>query len=202
MTARSIPTNYVSGRLRRAAVTSDDIYPMRVASAHPAATASSRSARQAQSLLRARRVPRRSAARTSAASTSRRWTPIRPCASCSARSRGCRRGPISPARHQRPSSQQFLTRYYLGQETNAAQAGELAQYRTDRRRLAQLARTFSSASAPSRRRTCSASPTPTCATYSSSSSATRASIDEKRLHVPDGRINRRQKAKVKGQKAK
>ena len=24
--------------------------------------------------------------------------------------------------------QQFLTRYYLGQETNAAQAGELAQY--------------------------------------------------------------------------
>jgi zinc protease len=62
VTAREIPTNYVSGVFAAPPLTSSDIYPMRVASS-----------------------------RTPAAYTSPRRTRTRPCASCSKRSRAYRR---------------------------------------------------------------------------------------------------------------
>jgi zinc protease len=126
VTPRQLPTNYVQGVFAAPPLTSADIYPMRVAS----------------SILQQRVY---SEVRT------RRNLSYAPDAFLS--SQGANVGgiyvtsvdvnqsvsvmlgeivrlqneEISTAEIQ-ATAQQFLTRYYIGQETNAAQAGELAQY--------------------------------------------------------------------------
>jgi predicted Zn-dependent peptidase len=125
VTARDLPTNYVQGVFAAPGLATPDIYPMRVAS----------------SILQNRLfVEIRAKRNLSYAPESFLW------------SQGSNLGGISVsstdanqsvritldeiARLQRESIsqdelkgtvQQYLTRYYLGQETNAAQAGELAQ---------------------------------------------------------------------------
>jgi zinc protease len=126
VTERPLPTNYVQGVFAAPPLTSNDIYPMRVAS----------------SILQSRvysevRVRRN----LSYAPDAFLWSQganaggiyvtavdanqavqvmLREIARLQAQE-------ISPD-EIKATAQQFLTRYYLGQETNAAQAGELAQY--------------------------------------------------------------------------
>lgn len=126
VTARDIPTNYVQGIFAAPTMTSPDIYAMRIAS----------SVLQTRVFVEVR---------------VRRNLSYAPDAFLG--SQGANTGGISVSAvdanqavkvmlaeitrlQQQPISQdelkgtvqQFLTRYYLGQETNAAQAGELAQY--------------------------------------------------------------------------
>jgi predicted Zn-dependent peptidase len=126
VTARDIPTNYVKGVFAAPPPTSPDIYPMRVAS----------------SILQNRvyvevRVRRNLS-----------YAPDAFLGSEGANTGGIyvstddvnqsvkvmldeitrlQREPVSQD-ELKGTAQQFLTRYYMGQETNAAQAGELAQY--------------------------------------------------------------------------
>jgi len=126
ITARDIPTNYVKGVFAAPALTSPDIYAMRVAS----------------SILQNRvyvevRVRRNLS-----------YAPDAFLGSESANTGGIyvstddpnqavkvmldeitrlQREPVSQD-ELKGTAQQFLTRYYMGQETNAAQAGDLAQY--------------------------------------------------------------------------
>src|SRR5215213_10125980 len=126
VTPRELPTNYVQGLFTAPSLTSPDIYPMRVAS----------------SLLRDRvfeevRVKRNLSyapdafLRTQAANVGGLYVTavdanqsIRVMLSEIAR---LQNEPVGAEDIQSVVAQ-YLTTYYLGQETNAAQAGELAQY--------------------------------------------------------------------------
>jgi predicted Zn-dependent peptidase len=126
VTARDIPTNYVSGVFAAPPMTSDDIYPMRVASAilqnrvyvevrvrrqlsyAPDAFLESRGANTGGIYVSA--TDANQAVRVMLDEITRLQSQE-----------------ISPD-EIKATAQQFLTRYYLGQETNAAQAGELAQF--------------------------------------------------------------------------
>jgi predicted Zn-dependent peptidase len=126
VTARPLPTNYVQGVYAGPPLTSNDIYPMRVAS----------------SILQNRiytevRVRRN----LSYAPDAFLWSQGANAGGIYVTSvdanqsvrvmldeiRRLQTQEISPD-EIKATAQQFLTRYYLGQETNAAQAGELAQY--------------------------------------------------------------------------
>ncbi len=126
ITQRDIPTNYVSGVFAAPPMTSDDIYPMRVASAilqnrvyvevrvrrnlsyAPDAFLESRGANTGGIYVTA--VDANQAVRVMLDEITRLQSQE-----------------ISPD-EIKATAQQFLTRYYMGQETNAAQAGELAQF--------------------------------------------------------------------------
>jgi zinc protease len=126
VTARELPTNYVQGIFAAPPLTSPDIYPMRVASSilqnrvyvevrvrrnlsyAPDAFLSSQGANTGGIYVTA--VDANQAVRVMLDQIRRLQTEE-----------------IKPD-EIRSTSQQFLTRYYMGQETNAAQAGELAQY--------------------------------------------------------------------------
>jgi zinc protease len=126
VTTRDLPTNYVQGMFTAPAITSPDIYPMRVAS----------------SLLRDRvfeevRVKRNLSyapdafLRSQSANTGGLYVTavdanqaVRVMLNEIAR---LQREPIGPDDINAVIAQ-FLTTYYIGQETNAAQASELAQY--------------------------------------------------------------------------
>jgi zinc protease len=126
VTARPLPTNYVQGVFAAPPLTSADIYPMRVAS----------------SILQGRvysevRVKRNLSYAPDAflgsqgANTGGIYvTAVDANQAVSVMLEEIKRlqtQEISPD-EIRSTAQQFLTRYYQGQETNAAQAGELAQY--------------------------------------------------------------------------
>jgi zinc protease len=126
VTTRQLPTNYVQGMFTAPAITSPDIYPMRVAS----------------SLLRDRvfeevRVKRNLSyapdafLRSQSANTGGLYVTavdanqaVRVMLNEITR---LQREPIGPDDINAVVAQ-FLTTYYIGQETNAAQASELAQY--------------------------------------------------------------------------
>ena len=126
VTARDIPTNYVSGVFAAPPLTSNDIYAMRVASSilqnrvyvevrvrrnlsyAPDAFLGSQGANTGGIYVTA--VDANQAVRVMLDEITRLQTQE-----------------ISPD-EIKATAQQFLTRYYLGQETNAAQAGELAQF--------------------------------------------------------------------------
>lgn len=126
VTARQLPTNYVQGVFAAPPLTSSDIYPMRVAS----------------SILQGRvysevRVRRN----LSYAPDAFLWSQAANAGGIYVTSvdantavrvmleeiRRLQTQEINPD-EIKATAQQFLTRYYMGQETNAAQAGELAQY--------------------------------------------------------------------------
>jgi zinc protease len=126
VTQRDIPTNYIQGVFSAPPLTSPDIYPMRIASA----------------ILQNRvYVEVRVKRNLSYAPDAFLWNQganlggiyvtsvdanqsVRLMMNEIAR---LQQQPVSPD-ELKATAQQFLTRYYLGQETNAAQAGELAQY--------------------------------------------------------------------------
>ena len=126
VTARDIPTNYVKGVFAAPPLTSPDIYPMRVASSilqnrvyvevrvrrnlsyAPDAFLESQGANTGGIYVTA--VDANQAVKVMLDEIAR-----------------LQREPVSQD-ELKGTAQQFLTRYYLGQETNAAQAGELAQY--------------------------------------------------------------------------
>src|SRR5947209_5976288 len=126
VTARDIPTNYVKGVFAAPPLTSPDIYPMRVASSilqnrvyvevrvrrnlsyAPDAFLGSEGANTGGIYVTA--VDANQAVKVMLEEITR-----------------LQREPVSQD-ELKGTAQQFLTRYYLGQETNAAQAGELAQY--------------------------------------------------------------------------
>lgn len=126
VTQRAIPTNYISGVFAAPSMTSNDIYPMRVASAilqnrvyvevrvkrnlsyAPDAFLESRGANTGGIYVTA--VDANQAVRVMLTEIARLQSEE-----------------ISPD-EIKATAQQFLTRYYMGQETNAAQAGELAQF--------------------------------------------------------------------------
>ncbi len=126
VTQRDIPTNYVSGVFAAPPLTSADIYAMRVASSilqnrvyvevrvrrnlsyAPDAFLESRGANTGGIYVTAQDANQ--AVRVMLDEITRLQTQE-----------------ISPD-EIKATAQQFLTRYYLGQETNAAQAGELAQF--------------------------------------------------------------------------
>jgi zinc protease len=126
VTQRDIPTNYIKGVFAAPPLTSPDIYPMRVASA----------------VLQNRvyvevRVRRNLSYAPDAflGSEGANTGGIYVTAVDANQSVRVMLDEITKLQTQEISSddikataQQFLTRYYLGQETNAAQAGELAQY--------------------------------------------------------------------------
>jgi zinc protease len=124
--SRELPTNYVSGVFVAPSLTSEDIYPMRVASSilqnrvfvevrvrrnlsyAPDATLGSQAANIGGIYVTA--VDANQAVRVMLDEIGK-----------------LQRVPIS-ADEIKATAQQYLTRHYLSQETNAAQAGELAQY--------------------------------------------------------------------------
>ncbi|HEY2846792.1 MAG TPA: pitrilysin family protein [Pyrinomonadaceae bacterium] len=126
VTARQFPTNYITGIYSAPSLTSADLYPMRVASSilqnrvfievrvkrnlsyAPDAFLGSEAANTGGIYVTA--VDANQAIRVMRDEITRLQTQE-----------------ISPEEIA-TTAQQFLTRYYLGQETNAAQAGELAQY--------------------------------------------------------------------------
>ncbi|MDT5269767.1 MAG: hypothetical protein QOH49_1953 [Acidobacteriota bacterium] len=126
VTARTLPTNYVQGVFAAPPLTSSDIYPMRVASSilqsrvysevrvrrnlsyAPDAFLGSQGANTGGIYVTA--VDANQAVRVMLDEIHRLQTQE-----------------INPD-EIKATAQQFLTRYYMGQETNAAQAGELAQY--------------------------------------------------------------------------
>lgn len=126
VTPRELPTNYVQGLFTAPALTSPDIYAMRIAS----------------SMLRDRvfeevRVKRNLSyapdafLRTQAANVGGLYvTAVDANQSIRLMLNEIQRLQTEPvsADDIRAVSAQYLTTYYLGQETNAAQAGELAQY--------------------------------------------------------------------------
>lgn len=126
VTPRELPTNYIQGLFTAPALTSPDIYPMRIAS----------------SLLRDRvfeevRVKRNLSyapdafLRTQAANVGGLYvTAVDANESIRVMLREIARLQNEPvgADDIHAVIAQYLTTYYLGQETNAAQAGELAQY--------------------------------------------------------------------------
>ncbi|HYH86588.1 MAG TPA: pitrilysin family protein [Pyrinomonadaceae bacterium] len=126
VTQRAIPTNYVQGVFAAPPLTSADIYPMRIAS----------SILQNRVYLEVRVRRNLSYApdaflRDQGANTGGIYVTavdanqaVRVMLSEIAR---LQREPIS-ANELTATTQSFLTRHYLGQETNAAQGGELAQY--------------------------------------------------------------------------
>jgi zinc protease len=124
--ARGLPTNYVSGVFTAPSLTAPDIYAMRIASSilrdrvfyevrvrrnlsyAPDATLASQGANVGGLYVTA--VDASQAIRVMLYEVKRLQSE-----------------PIKPD-DIKAQAQQYLTRYYLGQETNAAQAGELAQY--------------------------------------------------------------------------
>ncbi len=126
VTARDLPVNYVQGVFAAPPLTSPDIYPMRVASSilqnrvylevrvrrnlsyAPDAFLGSQGANTGGIYVSA--LDANQAVRVMLEEIAR-----------------LQREPVSQS-ELKATAQQFLTRHYLGQETNAAQAGELAQY--------------------------------------------------------------------------
>jgi len=126
VTERPLPTNYVQGVFSAPPLTSEDIYPMRIASSilqnrvivevrhkrnlsyAPDAFLSSQGANVGGIYVTS--TDANQSVRLMLAEITR-----------------LQREPIS-AEELQGTVQHFLTRHYLGQETNAAQAGELAQY--------------------------------------------------------------------------
>jgi predicted Zn-dependent peptidase len=126
VTQRDIPTNYVQGIFAAPSLTSPDIYPMRIASSilqnrvyvevrirrnlsyAPDAFLWNQGANAGGIYVTA--VDANQAVRVMLNEITR-----------------LQREPVG-SDDLKATAQQFLTRYYLGQETNAAQAGELAQY--------------------------------------------------------------------------
>jgi zinc protease len=126
VTARPLPTNYVQGLYAGPPLTSNDIYPMRVAS--------SILQRRVYEEVRVRRnlsyAPEAFLWSQSANAGGIYVTSVDANTAVRVMLDEIRRlqaQEISPD-EIKATAQQFLTRYYLGQETNAAQAGELAQY--------------------------------------------------------------------------
>ena len=126
VTPREIPTNYVQGIFAAPPLTSPDIYPMRIASA----------------ILQNRvYIEVRIRRNLSYAPDAFLWNQGANLGGIYVTSVDAnqsvrvmlgeitrlQREPVS-ADEVKATAQQFLTRYYLGQETNAAQAGELAQF--------------------------------------------------------------------------
>ena len=126
VTARELPTNYVQGVFAAPPLTSPDIFPMRVA----------------QTILQQRvYVEVRVRRNLSYAPDAFLWSQGANAGGIYVTStdanqsvrvmldeiRKLQTEEISPD-EIKATAQQFLTRYYMGQETNAAQAGELAQY--------------------------------------------------------------------------
>lgn len=126
ITNRSLPTNYIQGVFAAPSLTAPDIYPMRVAA----------SILQGRVLLEVRY--RRN---LSYAPDAFLWSQGANLGGISVTAVDANQAvkvmldeiarlqtePISPQELQ-ATSQHFLTKHYLGQETNAAQAGDLAQY--------------------------------------------------------------------------
>ena len=126
VTARDLPTNYVNGVYAAPSLTSPDIYPMRVIT----------------SILRERlfteiRVKRSLSYAPDAdlRSQAENWGDVSFTAVDANQTAQIMINEISRLQTEltRPDditavAQQFLTTYYMGQETNAVQAGELAQY--------------------------------------------------------------------------
>ncbi len=126
MTPKELPTNYVQGTVAAPALTAPDIYPMRIASSilrdrvfyevrvrrnlsyAPDAFLGSQGANTGGIYVTA--VDANQAVRVMLDEIAR-----------------LQREPIDPE-DIKAQVQQYLTRYYLSQETNAAQAGELAMY--------------------------------------------------------------------------
>ncbi|PYT03271.1 MAG: hypothetical protein DMF65_04500 [Acidobacteria bacterium] len=126
VTQRDIPTNYVKGVFAAPPLTSPDIYPMRVAS----------SILQNRVYLEVRVKRNLSYAPDAALDNQGANTGYIYVTAVDANQAvkvmldeitKLQTQEISPD-EIKATAQQFLTRYYLGQETNAAQAGELAQY--------------------------------------------------------------------------
>lgn len=125
VTPRDIPTNYVSGVFVAPPLTSPDIYPLRIAS----------SILQSRVFLEVR--VRRNLSYAPDAFLNSQGANIGGIYVTSVdanQSVALMLGEIARLQNEETSAeeikatgQQFLTRYYLGQETNAAQAGELAQ---------------------------------------------------------------------------
>jgi len=126
VTQRQLPTNYVQGVFAAPPLTSADIYPMRVA----------------QTILQQRvYVEVRVRRNLSYAPDAFLWSQGANAGGIYVTSTDANQSvrvmleeikklqteEISPD-EIKATAQQFLTRYYMGQETNAAQAGELAQY--------------------------------------------------------------------------
>ena len=126
VTPRTLPTNYVQGVFAAPPLTSEDIYPMRIAS----------------SILQNRVIMEvRHRRNLSYAPDAFLWTQGANLGGLYVTSTDANQSvrvmlgeiahlqssPISPEELQ-GTVQHFLTRHYMGQETNAAQAGELAQY--------------------------------------------------------------------------
>ena len=126
VTARELPTNYIQGVFAAPPLTSPDIFPMRVA----------------QTILQQRvYVEVRVRRNLSYAPDAFLWSQGANAGGIYVTStdanqsvrvmldeiRKLQTEEISPD-EIKATAQQFLTRYYMGQETNAAQAGELAQY--------------------------------------------------------------------------
>lgn len=126
VTPRTLPTNYVQGVFAAPPLTSEDIYPMRIAS----------------SILQNRVITEvRHRRNLSYAPDAFLWSQGANLGGLYVTSTDAnqsvrlmleevtrlQREPISSQELQ-GTVQHFLTRYYIGQETNAAQAGELAQY--------------------------------------------------------------------------
>lgn len=125
VTERNIPTNYVQGVFVAPAMTSPDIYPMRIAS----------SILQTRVFVEVRVRRNLSYAPDAFLGTQGANTGGISVSAVDANQAvrvmldeitRLQRQPVSQD-ELKSTVQQFLTRYYMGQETNAAQAGELAQ---------------------------------------------------------------------------
>lgn len=126
VTERQLPTNYVQGVFAAPPLTSNDIYPMRVAS--------SILQNRVYTEVRVRRnlsyAPDAFLGSQGANTGGIYVTAVDANQAVHVMLDEIRRlqtQEISPE-EIKATAQQFLTRYYMGQETNAAQAGELAQY--------------------------------------------------------------------------
>jgi zinc protease len=126
VTARQLPTNYVQGVFAAPPLTSNDIYPMRVASS----ILQSRVYTEVRVRRNLSYAPDAFLSSQGANTGGIYVTAVDANQAVSVMLREIARlqtQEISPD-EIKATAQQFLTRYYMGQETNAAQAGELAQY--------------------------------------------------------------------------
>ena len=125
VTTRDLPTNYVQGVFTAPGLASPDIYPMRVASSilQNRVFQEVRAKRNLSYAPEAFLWSQGSNLGGIAVSSTDANQSVRVMLEEIAR---LQREPISPE-ELKGTVQHYLTRYYLGQETNAAQAGELAQ---------------------------------------------------------------------------
>ncbi|HEX7313552.1 MAG TPA: pitrilysin family protein [Pyrinomonadaceae bacterium] len=126
ITARPLPTNYVQGVYAGPPLTSNDIYPMRVASS----ILQSRVYTEVRVRRNLSYAPDAFLGSQGANTGGIYVTAVDANQAVQVMLEEIKRlqaQEISPD-EIKATAQQFLTRYYVGQETNAAQAGELAQY--------------------------------------------------------------------------